>query len=147
VSLRPVPLKIPAKIDSDPDLRGFFRSLVNSIFQIFSAQAEFGASDTKNITAAGGITYTKRITRVQGSGGAITVTATPSVKPISDGKEIIIQGDSDANTVTLKDESGLANSGLALAGGANVTLGKGDTLHLLYDEGDGKYYEISRSNN
>ena len=60
---------------------------------------------------------------------------------------MIIQGDSNTNTLTLQDESNLSGSGLELDGSANITLGKGDTIHLLYDEGDSKYYELTRSNN
>lgn len=145
--LKPPPQKIPQKILDDPELAGFFRDLVGSLYQVFSFATEFAASDTTSVTAAGGITYVRRIMRVQGSGGAVTVTKTPSIAAITDGKEVIIQGDSDTNTVLLQDESNLANSGLILAGNANITLGKGDTLYLTYDEGDGKYYEVSRSNN
>lgn len=87
------------------------------------------------------------ITRIAGGGAAITVTTTPSVTAGQDGECIILQGTSDANTVTLQDESNLGGSGLALSGGADFTLGQGDTLQLCYDTGDSKYYEISRSDN
>lgn len=147
MALKPPPRKIPQSILQDPEAGAFVRELIDSVYQLFFFASEFNASLTQNITAAGGITYTKRITRVQGSGGSVTVTATPSIAPITDGKTVIIQGDSDTNTLILQDESSLANSGLALAGGANITLGKGDALHLMYDEGDSKYYEVSRSNN
>jgi hypothetical protein len=146
MALKPPPQRIPEKILADPELSQFIRDMIGSIYELFVFANDFNATSTMNITAAG-ITYTKRVMRVQGSGGAVTVTATPSVKPITDAKELILQGDSDTNTLTLQDESSLANSGLALAGGANITLGKGDILYLVYDEGDGKYYEVSRSNN
>ena len=106
-------------------------------------------SNTASITAGGGITPTRAVMRVQGSGGAVTVTATPSI--VSglgvDGQILIIQGDSDANTVKLQDEAQLANTDLQLSGGTDMTLGKGDTLTLVYDSGDGKWYEIARSDN
>jgi len=145
--IKPPPMRMPKKILNDPELSGFFKELIDSVYQLFFFASEFGASNTQNITAAGGVTYTRRFLRVKGSGGSVTVTAIPSVAAIADGKEVFIQGDSDTDTLILQDESNLANSGLALAGGANITLGKGDILHLSYDEGDLKYYEISRSNN
>lgn len=145
--VQPPPRRLPKEIQESKGLYPFFHELLNSIYQLFVFAAEFGASGTQSITAAGGVTYIKRITRVVGSGGSVTVTATPSIAAIEDGKEIIIQGTHDTNTVVLQDESGLANSGLALAGGANFTLGKGDTLHLTYSAVDSKYYEIARSNN
>lgn len=146
MAIKPPP-RIPQKISNDPELAEFFRSLIDCTYQLFYFASQFAATETQDITAAAGITYAKRIMRVQGSGGSVTVTATPSVKASVDGRELIIQGDSDTNTLILQDESALANSGLALAGGANITLGKGDMLYLAYDEGDSKWYEISRSNN
>lgn len=100
-----------------------------------------------SVTAGGGITVTKGVMRVSGSGGAVTITATPNIADGSDGQIVVIQGDDDTNTVTLQDESNLANSGLALSGGVDFTLGKGDTIQLTYDTGDDKWYEISRSDN
>lgn len=147
MALKPPPRRMPQSVLNDPESAAFVRELIDSIYQIFFFASQFSASLTQNITATGGIIYTNRIMRVQGSGGAVTVTKTPSIGAITDGQELIIQGDSDTNTVLLQDESALPNSGLALAGGANITLGKGDTLYLMYDEGDSKYYEVSRSNN
>lgn len=147
MALKPPPQRIPQKILDDPELAGYFRDLTNSLYQVFSFATEFSASPITSVTASGGVTYTNRIMRVQGSGGAITVTATPSVAAIQDGKEVIIEGSSDTNTLLLQDESNLPNSGLSLAGNADITLGKGDSLYLKYNETDSKYYEISRSNN
>lgn len=146
MAIKPPPRRIPQKILNDPEISGFIKELVDSVYQLFFFAAEFAATTTQDITVTG-VTYAKRIMRVQGSGGAVTVTATPSIAAIADGKEVVIQGDSDTNTLTLQDESVLPNSGLSLAGNASVTLGKGDTLYLVYDEGDSKYYQISRSNN
>ncbi|MBP7209562.1 MAG: hypothetical protein KBA02_00035 [Paludibacteraceae bacterium] len=103
---------------------------------------------TQSIVAGTGITNVDRsMIRVAGSGGAVTVSATPSIVDSYDGAIIIICGTDDTNTVTLQDESNLANSGLQLNTAANCTLGKGDTLQLTYNSTDDKWYEISRSNN
>jgi len=87
------------------------------------------------------------IIRVQGSGGAVTITATPSIADGVDGQIVIFQGDSDANSVTFQDNSVLANSDLHLQGNANMTLGLYDTLTLTYDAGADVWLELSRSNN
>jgi len=106
-------------------------------------------TSTQNIVAGTGITAAMfaGIVRVQGSGGAVTVTATPSIADGVDGQTMIIQGDSDANTVTLQDEGTLANSGLSLSGATNFTLGEGHILRLTFDAGLDKWLEVSRSAN
>lgn len=102
-------------------------------------------SSTQAITAAGGITAAMLgygITRIQGSGGAVDITANPQIADGADGQIIRLQGDSDTNTVKFDD-----GTGLQLAGAASCTLGKGDILCLTYDAGDDIWYEISRSDN
>ncbi len=118
----------------------------NATFEVNGTQG-CTPSTTQNITAGGGITTTNCIMRVQGSGGAVTITATPNIADGSDGEMAIIHGDNDTNTLTLQDESNLSGSGLELSGGNNFVLGKGDIIHLTYDLGDDKWYEISRSDN
>lgn len=109
----------------------------------------FVPSTTQDIVAGTGLTAAmidRAIVRVQGSGGAVVVSATPSIAAGSDGQILIIQGDS-ADTVTLNDEATTAGSTLELDGDAAAVLGKGDILVLTYDAGDSKWYEISRSAN
>jgi hypothetical protein len=91
--------------------------------------------------------YIRVVGNYAGAPGAVIVTSTPSIADGSDGERLLIQGTSDTNTVTYQDESNLGNSGLQLAGGADITLGVGDTIELIYDAGDDNWYEISRSNN
>ena len=103
----------------------------------------------QSIVAGTGIAASvlKGFIKVQGSGGAVTVTATPSIAAGEAGQLLILVGASDTNTLTLQDESSLASSGLQLAGGANVTLGLYDTLFLVYSNAGNKWCEISRSAN
>jgi len=104
----------------------------------------------QSITAGTGITAAmlNGITRVVGNGGAVTVTATPSITASAhDGFRMILQGTSEANTVILQDRSILANSGLELSGGANFTLGQNDIIELMYDSGEGLWIELGRSDN
>jgi hypothetical protein len=84
---------------------------------------------------------------IQGSGGAVTITATPSIAVGQNGEKICFVGYSDPNTVTFQDESVLANSSLQLAGGVDATLGLGDTLCLIYITAQADWFEVSRSNN
>lgn len=86
--------------------------------------------------------------KVQGNNGAVTLTSTPSLEDgLYDGQIVIIIGMSDGNTLTLQDETSLGNSGLQLAGSANITLGKFDIIILIYDSTLDKWIELSRSNN
>lgn len=86
------------------------------------------------------IPATRTIMRVAGNGGAVTNIGLADGE--DDGQMVILQGTSDANTVTLTD-----NRNCQLSGGANMTLGNGDTIQLIWDEGDSDWYEVSRSNN
>ncbi len=88
------------------------------------------------ITGAGGITASatdyRRIIFVQGSGGPVTVVANPQVSAGTlVGQELIIQGRSDTNTVTLANGTGLSLNG-------NITLGDDDVLTLHWD---GTYWQ------
>jgi hypothetical protein len=107
------------------------------------SQVSMDPSAITNITEAGGITITNKIMRVQGSGGAITLTATPGIATsfTVDGFELILEGQSDTNTLTLQEESNLTNSGFKLNDKMNVTLGKGDILRLMYNATDAKWYQ------
>ncbi len=114
----------------------------------FTGDVVYAPSTTESIVAGTGITTTNRaIVRIAGSGGAVTVTATPSITARSDGSCITIQGDDDTNTVTLQDNDTLAGTNLELSGSVSMVFGKGDMLHLCYDSGDTKWYEVSRSDN
>lgn len=102
----------------------------------------------QDVTASGGIEITGDYMKIRGDGGAVTVTATPSVEEAAiEGHLIKLQGASGTNTVTLQDESSLSGSKLNLYGGNNVTLGMGDVLVLIYNENSGAYYQVSDSDN
>jgi len=99
-------------------------------------------STITNITAGGGITVTRTIMKVQGSGGAVDITANPQIADAAaDGTMLILKGASDTNTLKLDD-----GTGLDLTDGISFTLGLGDTITLVYDIVDDVWVEISRSN-
>lgn len=95
------------------------------------------SSDTA-ITAVGGITVTRKIMRVAGSGGAIDITANPQIAAGTDGQIVIIQGTHDTNTVKLDNGAGLALS-------ASITLAANDNITLMYDSGETVWIETSRT--
>ncbi len=97
-------------------------------------------SATANITAGGGITVANAIMQVQGSGGAVNITANPQIVDGTHGQIVVIVGQHATNTVTFDD-----GTGLSLVDGASFTLGLKDTLTLIYDSGNDVWIEISRS--
>jgi len=96
----------------------------------------FVPSADTSITAGGGITVTNSLMRVQGSGGAVDITANPQIAAGTDGEIVIIQGVSDVNTVKLDD-----GTGLALCGGVSMTLGNNDNISFMYDSGETEWLE------
>lgn len=110
-------------------------------FDIFG-KSGYSPSSTTNITAAGGITVTRGIMRVQGSGGAIDITADPQIVDGNDGEIVILEGMSDTNTLTLDD-----GTGLQLAGAASFVMGEGDVIQLMYNANRDIWIEITRSDN
>jgi hypothetical protein len=114
-------------------------------------QVVYTPTGDQSLLAATQISPNATAVRVVGNGGAVTLTGTPTIDDtgpsLADGQTLVIQGTDDTNTVKLQDEAQLANTDLQLAGATDMTLGKGDTIYLIYDSGDGKWYEISRSDN
>jgi len=107
----------------------------------------FQAGAIQSLLAATQITPDRVKVRVAGNGGAVTLTGTPTIVAASnDGQLLILQGTSDANTVTLQDEATLPTSGLAL-GAATRLLGAGDMLMLMWDSTNALWYEIAFANN
>jgi hypothetical protein len=89
-----------------------------------------------SVTAAGGVSLTApsyyNIAWIVSSGGAVTVTATPSVTSgTTTGQRLTLLGTSNVNTVTLRDEASLAGSKLQLNG--NWTAQAYSALNLIWD--------------
>ena len=104
------------------------------------------------VTAVGGVTVAGLVSNgpnyafVTGSGGAVIVTATPSVAGCSSaatpGTTVTIVG--GTNSITLQDSTSLASSGLSLNG--NWTSASGRVLTLFCASATGPWIELSRSN-
>jgi len=115
---------------------------------VFSGEIAITPSGDQTIAAGTTIVTSSGIVRVAGDGGAVTCTSDPTVtNGDTDGQIIIIQGTHDTNTVTIQDEDNNAGSTLELAGGVNFALGLGDTIQLMWDSGESKWFEITRSDN
>jgi hypothetical protein len=100
-----------------------------SVAQVHTISGSTGSPQA--ITAAGGITSTAAIPFqtqfVQGSGGAVTVTATSQISAGTVvGQIIYVIGTSDTNTLTLSDGSGLSLNGA-------ITLYNHSVLALIWD--------------
>ena len=95
--------------------------------------------DIVSVTAAGGITVTATHMRVSGDGGAVDITADPQIAAGTDGQRVIIQGDSDVNTVKLDDGDGLHMHN------GSMTLSDHDYIEFSYHADDGEWEETSRS--
>jgi hypothetical protein len=120
----------------------------NSNFNFKNIQDQFAPMSTlQELSAGTKLNHTVSVVEVVGNGGAITLTATPTITEGYAGERILIIGTSDANTVTFQDESALSGSTLQLSGGASKTLGAGDTLELIYSTTVGAWLQISNSNN
>ncbi len=103
-------------------------------------------SGTISLSGTDSLSVGYKTIRVQSTGGAVTMTALPHLEqPTLDGRMCILQGMSDTDFVTFQDESNLTGSGLFLMHARDVTLGKNDTLTLLYDDTQGKWLELGRT--
>jgi hypothetical protein len=99
-----------------------------------------------NAYAAGDGISSAGIIEVSGFGGAVTMTSTPTVIAGRNGEVLIIIGTSNSNTLAFQDNGTLPGSTLFL-GGANKTLGSGDTLVLVYRSSLSGWFMLSFSDN
>ncbi len=97
------------------------------------------------VAATDTIQPTHATVSISGSGGAVTLTSTPTIAaPSTSGARIKLVGASNVDWVQLQDETVLAGSGLFLKSGL-VQLKRGYSITLEYDAGIGGWYEIARS--
>ncbi|MCK5603461.1 hypothetical protein KAR91_16370 [Candidatus Pacearchaeota archaeon] len=109
----------------------------------------YSPSAIKTLAAGDTLPFTHPTMIVQGSGGAVTSTATPlidSAKEV-DGIEIRIRGNSDVNTFTIQDNDTLADTNLKLSGGVSMVLGDGDWIKFSFMSLSGLWEEHTRSAN
>lgn len=98
---------------------------------------------TGNVTAATGITSGMLSGVIYYNGAsAIDITANPQIAIPTTGRIIVIVGSSDTNTLKLDD-----GNGIQLAGGVSFTIGRFDTITLLYVSTLSTWVELYRSNN
>ena len=105
-----------------------------------------------DISNLGFIPVTSGVMRIRGVDGSIeaneahvtTLGATIGAPQIAlgshDGELLIIRGMSDDGKVRIRD-----GDGLLLSAGVDFNLGENDTLTLIFDEVDGQWIEITRS--
>ena len=113
----------------------------------FAPVVNDSAASPQSITAGTGIVLTGlayvNYVFIEGNGGAVTVTATPSVTQCTNpGQMVYIIGKNATNTVTLQDEAGLAGSNLQLNG--TWVAGLNSVLTLVCEAASGDWVEVSR---
>lgn len=114
---------------------------VNSGFPAEEIGGSFASPNS--ITAGGGITPSStsslEIQYVEGSGGAVDITANPQIGDGSvDGHRLTLIGTSDTNTLKLDNGDGLALNG-------SCTLGESGMIELIWDDGQSLWREVSRN--
>lgn len=106
-----------------------------------------GSASPQSVSAAGGVSLASigyvNFVWVVGNGGAVTVTATPSVTVCTaDGQLLYIIGTDNTNTVTLQDAGTLSNSKLRLNG--QWVGAKYSQLLLSCNFATTEWFEVSR---
>jgi hypothetical protein len=119
-----------------------YYAISNSFPTIFGSR-----SSPRNISASVGITVadgdmsasvTSQIIFVNGSGGSVTITASPAIQAgTTVGQTMTIIGRNNTNTLEIPNQSGLVELN------GNCVLGLGDALNLLFD--GTVWTELSRS--
>lgn len=93
------------------------------------------------LAANGNFDCASGITRVVGSGGAVTLATDPSINDGDlDGQYCVVSGTDDTNHVTINDATNVE-----LNGGAAVQLDKGHSLTVQWNSADAVWYETARS--
>lgn len=133
----------------DDDTRGIIEDVIRliedlwlDIIQQEAAGSRFlSFSATQSLTATQKISPNADVVRVQGSGGAITLTSNPSIDTKDgDGQLLYIKGMSNTNTLTLTDGNGMA------LGASSRTLGLNDILLMYSDPDTDEWHELLWSN-
>jgi hypothetical protein len=96
----------------------------------------------QSITAAGGIQPTGSYIRVTGQGSNIDITADPQIAAGMPGQQVVLQGTADDRRVKIDD-----GNGVQTALDLSFSLGRYDTMMLIFDETTTNWIEIYRSDN
>lgn len=99
----------------------------------------FTPDSINNITAGGGITPAKTIVPIQGSGGAVDITAVPQIAAGTNGDLLILEGRSDSNHVTLENGDGVHIHA------STAQFGNKDMMLMHYNGTDAEWHEIANN--
>lgn len=115
----------------------WFNSIKTELVAAFGTAGYVKESATiQNISASGAITPDplayKPMTNIQGDGGAVTTSTTPfgASHGYTGGKEIILVGHSDTNTVTIP----VSDTAEGYVGNGDIVLSKNSIVCLIYNE-------------
>ena len=126
----------------DPTIPGAVIGTGSGTVRIDSTLSFEPSSDTAQANDST-ITCSSGIMRVVGDGGATVLDTDPAIADgETDGQTCVVEGTSDANTVTIAD-----GNNIEFDGSFDFVMGQGDSLWIHWDEGDSTWYEFSRSDN
>ena len=122
------------------------RSQVLKGVQHFANKIAFSGVTTQTLVATDAILASEtNVIPVAGSGGAVTLTSTPTIANGDPWQVILIVGTDNTNTVTIQDNSAIASN--VDLGGANVTLGNTDYLALIFNDLNTEWERLFSTNN
>ena len=126
----------------------WFNTIRTKLVEVFGSGGYIFVQALQPLIAAATITVDadaiKAFIPVVGSGGAVTINSLPftNLHGFSSGKEIILMGTDDVNTVKILSND--SDEGFIL-NGSSVTLKKWNKLTVMYYAQDKRFIELSRN--
>jgi hypothetical protein len=110
----------------------------------------FTSGATQSIANGGGTTIVCSATFIEidyPTGGAVTVSPTPTIADGADGQVCIVMNVDSADTITLKDEAVAAGTNLRLPSHVNYAMAPRDTLTLMFSSALADWITVASSHN
>ena len=140
------------EIKSVTDANMAYKELVNFLkFKLFpSIEGNFKRLETylssidkkQTLTATDTISCRTYVVPIEGKGGAVTLTSTPTIIDGFDGERHILMGMSDTNTVKIQDERELTGSNIKFKWQSGPILAAGRNVTIVFNKALGYWYEV-----
>lgn len=130
---------IPQRLNGVDQLidASWFNTIKSELVSAFGSGGYIAVEPGQDVSSLGELTYSatsfKPLLQVQGDGGAVTTSSTPfgTSHGFTDGKEIVVIGLSDTNTVTIPEND--ITDGVVNAGGGDITLERYSYVLFIYN--------------